>query len=92
MTGRRLFNCSKLLILIGALLVMAGCATTQGTDVANNDPLESPNRVFFDVTETLDKHLLKPIAESYVDITPVPVRASVTNFFDNLTYLNVICT
>lgn len=85
MTGWRLFNFSRLLILIGTISLAAGCATTQ-----NNDPLEGGNRVLFDVTETLDKHLLKPIAESYVDITPVPVRTSVTNFFDNLSYLNVI--
>lgn len=85
MTECRLFNYSKLLILIGVLSLATGCATTQ-----NNDPLEPGNRVVFNVTETLDKHLIKPLAESYVDVTPVPVRTSVTNFFDNLGYLNVI--
>jgi phospholipid-binding lipoprotein MlaA len=85
MTGWRLLNISKLLILTGILALATGCATTQ-----NNDPLEPSNRVVFNVTETLDKHFIKPIAESYVDVTPVPVRTSVTNFFDNLSYLNVI--
>ena len=84
MTGK-LYNFSKLLILVGILSLATGCATTQ-----NNDPLERGNRVVFNVTETLDKHLIKPIAESYVDVTPVPVRTSVTNFFNNLGYLNVI--
>jgi phospholipid-binding lipoprotein MlaA len=91
MTGRHLFNLAKLLILTGILSLATGCATTQNSEtVGDNDPLEPTNRVFFDVTETLDKHLLKPIAESYVDVTPLPVRTSITNFFDNLNYLNVI--
>lgn len=91
MTGSHFFKLAKLLILTGILSLATGCATTQnnGTD-GDTDPLEPANRVFFDVTETLDKHLIKPIAEHYVDVTPVPVRTSVTNFFDNLSYLNVI--
>lgn len=89
MTGWRLFNLAKLLIITGILSLATGCATTQNID-GDSDPLEPANRVFFDVTDTLDKHLLKPVAESYVDVMPVPVRTSVTNFFDNLGYLNVI--
>ncbi len=91
MTGSHLFNLSKHLIFIGILSIVAGCATTQTSDdVGNVDSLESTNRVFFDVNETLDKHLMKPIAETYVEMTPAVIRTSVTNFFDNLTYLNVI--
>ena len=69
-----------------------GCATTQTTDSTadNVDSIEPVNRVFFNVNETLDKHLMKPIAETYVDLTPQVVRTGVTNFFDNLKYLNVI--
>ncbi len=91
MTGSHFFKITKQLIFIGILAIMAGCATTQSSDgEINNDPIEPTNRVFFDVNETLDKHLMKPIAEAYVEMTPVAVRTSVTNFFDNLTYLNVI--
>ncbi len=91
MTGSHFFKITKQLIFIGILAIMAGCATTQSQDgEINNDPIEPTNRVFFDVNETLDKHLMKPIAEAYVEMTPVVVRTSVTNFFDNLTYLNVI--
>lgn len=91
MTGSHLFELPKLLILTGILLLATGCATTQNSEtVGDNDPLEPANRVVFNVTETLDKHLIKPIAESYVDVTPVPVRTSITNFFNNLGYLNVI--
>jgi phospholipid-binding lipoprotein MlaA len=89
MTGCHLFKLPKFLILTGILLIATGCATTQTTD-RNDDPIEPANRVFFNINETLDKHLMKPVAEAYVEITPVPIRTSVTNFFDNLLYLNVI--
>ncbi len=91
MTRCLLFKLQRCLFLVGILLTAAGCATTQTrAAVDDNDPLEPANRVFFNVTDTLDKHLLKPIAESYVEVTPLPVRTSITNFFNNLTYLNVI--
>jgi len=91
MTGSHFFSLLKHLILISLLSIAAGCATTQTSDgVVNNDPIEPTNRVFFDVNETLDKHLMKPVAETYVAITPRVVRTSITNFFDNLSYLNVI--
>ena len=92
MTGTHFFSLSKHLILISILSIVMGCATTATTDstAGNSDDIESANRVFFDVNETLDKHLMKPIAEAYVEITPAVVRTSVTNFFDNLKYLNVI--
>lgn len=76
------------LLLLGLIGLTSGCATTQINGAT--DPIEPANRAFFNINETLDKHLLKPVAETYVNITPKPVRTSVTNFFDNLTYLNVI--
>ncbi len=91
MTGSHFISLSKHLIFIGILSIAAGCATTQTSDgVGSNDAIEPANRVFFDINETLDKHLMKPIAETYVEMTPAVIRTSVTNFFDNLTYLNVI--
>lgn len=91
MIGRQFIRFSKHLAFIGIMLLSVGCATTQNADgVGDDDPIEPANRVFFNINETLDKHLLKPVAETYVDITPVPVRTGITNFFNNLTYLNVI--
>lgn len=76
------------LLFIG---LASGCATTQNKDaVENNDKLEPVNRVSFDLNETLDQYLLKPIAEPYAKYTPASYRAGITNFFDNLTYLNVV--
>ena len=86
--GSKIRHLAITILLLGLIGLTSGCATTQVN--GGGDPIEPTNRVFFDVNETLDKHLLKPVAETYADITPQLVRTSVTNFFDNLTYLNVI--
>ena len=81
----------KQITILALFCVLVGCATTQTTDrYTKNDSLEPANRVFFDVNETIDQALIKPIAEIYVDVTPNFIRTSITNFFDNLAYLNVI--
>jgi len=86
--GSRTHHIALTLSLLGVIALTTGCATTRTErDV---DPIEPANRVFFNINETLDKHLLKPVAETYANITPRPVRTSITNFFDNLTYLNVV--
>jgi phospholipid-binding lipoprotein MlaA len=76
----------SLLFLLGAL---SGCATTQTTDGAA-DPLQPINRVGYSINDTLDEALLKPVAETYEEYTPQLIRTGITNFFDNLNYLNVI--
>ena len=79
------------LAFFGMLSILVGCATTKTTNnLIEEDTLEPANRVFFDINESLDKALIKPIAETYVDVTPNYIRTSITNFFDNLAYLNVI--
>ena len=44
----------------------------------------------YNFNDTLDKSFVEPVAESYVKVTPEPVRDAITNFFDNVTYLNTI--
>ena len=71
--------------------VLTGCAGTQTVEGEYNpDPYEDTNRSFYRFNDALDRHVMKPVAETYADVTPKPVRNSVTNFFDNLEYLNVI--
>src|SRR5690606_13042328 len=79
-------------MLFVAVALAGGCATSQprSADAVEADPLEPANRVFYDFNEMLDRYFMRPVAETYVDITPRPVRTAVTNFFSNLTYLNVI--
>ena len=91
MNKKGLRSTLSVLLLLLTLCLSAGCATTQTTGVEPNpDPLEPANRSFFTFNETLDTYLMKPVANAYVTITPQPVRTGVTNFFDNLSYLNVV--
>ena len=71
-----------------SLLILTGCSSTATTD--SGDPHESINRKFYAFNDSIDKNFLEPVAKGYVDITPDPVRESVTNFFDNVSYLNTI--
>jgi len=85
---------NRLLTIIIALLfvsLVSGCASTQTKGAeSNNDTLEPINRVSFDFNETLDKYIMKPIAEPYAKYTPEIYRSGITNFFNNLSYLNVV--
>jgi phospholipid-binding lipoprotein MlaA len=75
--------------LMFAALVLAGCASTPTADNAG-DPHEALNRKFYAFNDTLDKAFVEPVAKSYAQYTPDPIRNGVTNFFDNVSYLNVI--
>ena len=66
-----------------------GCATTQG-NVPNGDPFETMNRSFHVFNNTLDRFLLKPVVNVYIAAINKDLRGSVSNFFDNLTYPNVV--
>ena len=79
---------NKLICCLLFILALSGCATTP-TDGAS-DPLQPVNRVGYSINDTLDNNLLKPVAEVYKDATPKLMRTGITNFFDNLNYLNVI--
>jgi len=83
------------IIALLSCLATSGCATTQGTETQNTteqdvDPIEPANRIFYGINEVLDEMLVMPFAQVYSDITPDPMRESVSNFFSNLGYLNVI--
>ena len=80
--------CSSLVVALAALVLLSGCASTATTDAG--DPHESLNRKFYAFNDTIDKNVLEPVAKKYVQVTPDPVRESVTNFVDNVTYLNTI--
>jgi len=86
----RLTPITKISLVLIFIALTTGCATTQTTANGDPDPLEPGNRVFYSINDTLDKALLQPIAETYAEYTPDLVRTAITNFFDNLSYLNVV--
>lgn len=80
----------RMVAVAAAIGLLSGCATQTSKSGANPDPLEPANRAFYGLNEGIDRGLVKPLAEAYEKVTPEPARTAVTNFFDNLLYLNVI--
>ena len=72
-----------------ALLSLSGCATPPKDPASlaeyrsNDDPLEPTNRFFYRVNNTLDRYTLKPVAQAYVYVLPVPVRTGVHHVLSN---------
>ena len=67
-----------------AIVGLSGCATQTLGPPNPNDPLEPSNRAVWEFNETIDKYVLKPVAEAYRFITPQPVRTCINNMFQNL--------
>jgi len=76
---------NRLLIVILCVLV-SGCATldAEQNQPENPDPFEAFNRDVYAFNVDFDKAIGKPVASTYVKYTPVPVRRSIANFFNNL--------
>ncbi len=79
------------------LLILSGCAShskqsnNDGGEAAfvfedekNPDPWEGYNRGVSKFNDTLDRWLLKPVAQSYHFVAPTFVETGVNNFFSNL--------
>ena len=70
------------------IAVLQGCATAPADNSAAVlrpiDPYERFNRTIFTFNENLDRTVVKPVASTYRDITPAPIRKGVTNFFGNI--------
>jgi phospholipid-binding lipoprotein MlaA len=81
-TSSRAIQLSLSFLVIG--LLSTGCAQTQNSLDAANDPFEKTNRAVFAFDQNLDQHLLLPIARGYVAIVPEPARNGIHNFLLNL--------
>lgn len=78
----KLFRSCRTFATLGvAAVLVGGCASRPANP---DDPLEGYNRAMFSFNERLDKAVVKPVAEAYDTVTPVPVRTGVGNFFGNL--------
>jgi phospholipid-binding lipoprotein MlaA len=72
------------LLILCIAAVLAGCATKDPDALAQNDPWEPTNRAIFNFDVKLDHFIAAPVAKSYNDTVPQPVRESVHNALDNL--------
>lgn len=68
--------------VMGLLAIAFACsgAVAEGNPI---DPYEAFNRPMFVVNEAIDKYAAKPVAQVYDNAVPLPVKASVGNFFGN---------
>jgi phospholipid-binding lipoprotein MlaA len=71
------------LLPLSAILLLCGCASTSGYHNPQ-DPLEPLNRGIYQFNDTLDRTVIKPVAEGYKAVVPAPGRTMVNNFFSNL--------
>jgi phospholipid-binding lipoprotein MlaA len=75
---RLMLRCLAAVMLVG----LTACAT--GPDAHPQDPLEPWNRGVYRFNDVLDTNVVKPVAETYQEVTPDPVRKGVSNFFGNI--------
>jgi phospholipid-binding lipoprotein MlaA len=74
-----------------ASLLLTGCGTIgPGLHKHQNDPFESFNRGVYKFNDTLDRAVVKPVAQGYNKVVPSPVKTMVSNFFSNLDDVVVI--
>lgn len=68
-----------------AAFSFASCLLCSAATAGENpkDPYEGFNRAMFGINEGIDTVIAKPLAKTYEVITPLPVKASVGNFFGN---------
>ena len=60
--------------------LLAGCAATP----SKVDPLEPMNRALYQVHDTLDTAIVKPVAEGYTAVVPKFIRTGFANVFNNI--------
>jgi len=88
-------------LLTIAAIVASGCASTaakkpqvaataQEPKKKNKDPIEGFNRGVYKFNDSLDRHVLRPVAVAYRDHTPSWLQTGVHNFFQNLFYPTTI--
>jgi phospholipid-binding lipoprotein MlaA len=77
---------APLLGLFAFTITLSGCATLPGGKPARGDPFERFNRSVYAFNTVFDHKILRPVARGYAKITPLVVRARITNFITNLQY------
>lgn len=78
---RHLAQCAP--VLLSALALVASAAALPARAQVY-DPLEPVNRVVFSFNDKVDTYVLRPVAQTYVDVVPQLVRTGVSNVFGNI--------
>jgi phospholipid-binding lipoprotein MlaA len=77
-------------LLLVATLGLSGCASIPPEDREPGDRFEAANRSVDRFNDRLDRAVLKPVSTGYVKHVPQPARTGVSNFYDNLLYLDTV--
>jgi len=72
-----------------AAIAITGCATTTPKEAAETDPWQGWNKDTQAFNDGFDKHVLKPLAIGYLNVTNDAVDKGVTNFFSNINDVGV---
>jgi phospholipid-binding lipoprotein MlaA len=67
-----------------ALFIIITALPVHAQSQSASDPLESFNRAVFDFNDGLDRAVIKPVAQFYVDVVPETPRLLFRNFVSNL--------
>jgi phospholipid-binding lipoprotein MlaA len=78
-------NSLRVSALVLLCLALFGCAAAPAKRDPR-DPWERMNRTTYRFNDKFDKAIARPVAHTYIRITPQPVRTGVSNFIDNFTY------
>lgn len=84
-------NSNQIYLLATSLMfttLLAGCSTTN-TKNNQQDPWEHWNRGAQEFNDQLDSTIIKPLAKSYLWVTPKFVNDGITNFFSNINDIGV---
>ena len=83
---RSLLSKGLMLVLVVALSACQVLPTLPGhvSKGQKLDPWETWNRKVFSFNDSLDEHVLKPVATAYSDLVPKLVRTYIDNFFANV--------
>lgn len=79
---RKSLPSSSIALLV--VLLCAGCAHSPPYNPS--DPLEPVNRFVWEFNSAADRYVLRPVAQTYADLTPDLVEQGIDNFLSNLTY------
>ncbi len=76
----------RLVVLPALAALLGACATTIPPNAGSNpsDPWEKYNREMTEFNDRVDRAILKPVAQTYADYMPAPVRDCVGNIFSNI--------
>jgi len=78
----------KLIVALVFVLTVGTGLAWAGND--SDDPIEFVNRPIHYVNNVLDEYIGEPVSRFYIDYTPDAIRLCISNFFDHITYPNVV--